>query len=179
VPFDLATVVPLVVSVLGALGIASIISQWFAAGKDRRSARAAVLTELAAVEAARWARVREEEAAEHTKFQEAIRQLQTAALIARVPRRPVVLYAQLAMVSLWYTRAQVDKYGEPEASFLPDDFAFVVRETAEMISRAAWTSPATRWIWLPLRQRHIARQLRAIKDDELVPLIAAAPKFVR
>lgn len=51
---DLSTIIPLVVSVLGVLGIGSVIVQWAAADKDRRVARAAVLKELQAVEDARW-----------------------------------------------------------------------------------------------------------------------------
>jgi hypothetical protein len=178
VQLDLATALPLVVSVLGVLGVGTIIGQWFAGGKDRRAARAAVLAELGEVEAARWARG-DDESAERTAFQTAIRQLQTAALIARLPRRPVVLYSQLALVSLWYTRSQLDLYDDPEASGLPGDFALIVREAAEMISKAAWASPATRWIWLPRRQRQVAGRAQAIEHPELARFIADAPRFVR
>ena len=43
-----------IVSLIGALGIGSMLGQWASGSKDRRTARAAVLKEIAAVERARW-----------------------------------------------------------------------------------------------------------------------------
>jgi hypothetical protein len=177
---DLATVVPLVVSVLGALGIASIVSQWFSSGKDRRAARAAVLSHLGAVEAGRWANLDDDLGEQYVRLRAAIRELETAALIARVPRRPVVLYAQLALAAFWHTRGELEKYEEPEASSLPTEYSNIVHSAAELVSRAAWSSPATRWVWLRWRQRRVARRLRGMHyDDELVPRIIEAQRFIR
>jgi hypothetical protein len=73
-----------IVSLIGALGIGSVIGQWFTASKDRKTARAAVLKELALVEEARWYQDGPE--TDSPKLSIAIRQLETAALIGRVPR---------------------------------------------------------------------------------------------
>jgi hypothetical protein len=63
-----------IVSLIGALGLGSVLGQWIGAGKDRRTARAAVLKEHAVVENARW--YQEDAAADTTRLEEAIRALE-------------------------------------------------------------------------------------------------------
>jgi hypothetical protein len=152
----------------------------FAAGKDRRAARAAVLTELGVIETARWADPREDVDTQYRQLRAAIRQLQTAALIAQVPRRPVVLYSQFALAAFWYIRGEIEKVrGDPDLIGLPTGFYDTVYDAADMVSKAAWSSPATRWLWLPWRHLRLDRRARAIKDSELAPLIAGARRHVR
>jgi hypothetical protein len=94
VPPDLMTAVPLIASVLTAFGIAGLTAQWYASGKDRRAARAELLRCLGEVEDARW--YRDGATADNARLTLAIRKLETAALIARIPRFVIVPYAQLA-----------------------------------------------------------------------------------
>lgn len=171
---DTATIVAL----LGALGAGSVIGQWFAASKDRKTARAAVLKELAAVEEARWASGNPEKDA--TQFQAAIRQLETAALIGRVPRIAVLPYVQLAAAALWTTQERVEERGfDPEAAYLDAAMAVLVLDAAEIVSMAAWTSPWTRWIWLRRRLRRSARNAAAISTTREKSKIESARRLVR
>ena len=92
-----------IVALIGALGFGSVIGQWFGAGKELRAARAAVLKALEAVESARWG-IGEDGTANKGRS-EAIRELQTAALIARIPRAVIRTYAQLATAASWPARS--------------------------------------------------------------------------
>lgn len=175
---DLSTVIPLIVSLLGAFGVGSLIVQWAAGGKDRRAARAAVLTELAAVESARWNL--DPSASDGPRLPEAIRRLETAALIARVPRSAVIPYAQLAHAGFVLLQDELELRGEPEfVTGIDADVADLVINAAEIVSRAAWATPATRWTWLPDRVRQLNRQVNAIEDEAFQRKIRSARRLVR
>lgn len=175
---DFPTLVPLVVSVLGALGVATVIAQWFNSGKDRRAARAAVLMELADVESARW--YRDGEIDDNRRLRDAIRKLETAALIARIPRRVLVPYAQLATAALWTTQYEVEKFeGDPEASSLPTPFFELLQEAASVVSWAAWSPPTARWLWLPVRLGRVNRMTNRIDNESVKARIARAREKVR
>jgi hypothetical protein len=179
VPTDLATAVPLLVSILGALGVATIISQWFASGKDRRTSRAAVLTELAAVEAARWPSHSGTDVEDITRLRAAIRQLETAALIARLPRRAIVRYVQLSTACLHFTLEEVERYGDPEAAALPQALYDLLLDAAEIVSRVAWSSRATRWLWLSRQLRKLDRAVETIEHKQFEAIIENVERWVR
>jgi len=95
VALDLGTVTSLV----GAVGLGSVLVQWIAGGKDRRSARAEALAALSALEVARWVSERRSKAA----FLEAFRTFEAACLVARLPRRIVTPYLEL-FIAAYYRR---------------------------------------------------------------------------
>lgn len=152
--------VPLIVSILAALGAGSVVGHWVAGGKDRRAARATALERLGAVEEARWVEKGRDE--DHTRFRTAARQLEAAALIARVPRRAVILYLQYAEAALTSVHQEIedrggDPYRQVGISVGSDE---VVAQAASVVSRAAWSSPTTRWVWLRWRLRRVRRKAR-------------------
>ena len=155
VPLDASTII----SLIAALGIGSLIGQWYTASKDRRTARAAVLKELAAVEKA-WP------AADSPRLSDAIRQLEIAALVARVPRAAVLPYVQLATAGLWIVQDEIELRDSPPEVGLAIDVAYAVLDAAEIVSKAAWSSPATRWVWLRWRIRRLGRAVATIENDD-------------
>ena len=176
-PLDASTII----SLIAALGIGSLIGQWYTASKDRRTARAAVLKELAAVEEARW-RYLDASAADSPRLSDAIRQLEIAALVARVPRAAVLPYVQLATAGLWIVQDEIElRDSPPEEVGLAIDVAYAVLDAAEIVSKAAWSSPATRWVWLRWRIRRLGRAVATIENDDarIKRKIEDARKFVR
>jgi hypothetical protein len=133
------------ISLITALGVGSFIGEWYGAGKDRRAARATVLEKLATVEAARWAR--DSRAVDDRRRADAVRELEIAALTARVPRSAVVTYVQLATAALWWIHIHLESGEErTEPGAISATFHELVVEAAGIVSRAAWGSPATRWL---------------------------------
>jgi hypothetical protein len=72
-----ATVTTEIVTVLGVLGVGSILGQYVVSSKDRRETRARVLTALADAESARWVGPDSKTRAE---FQTSLRESQTAVM---------------------------------------------------------------------------------------------------
>ncbi|MHA6626250.1 hypothetical protein ACU61A_12515 [Pseudonocardia sichuanensis] len=174
---DLAAIIPLVVSVLGALGIGSVIGQWVAGGKDRRAARAAVLDKLGAVEAARW--FGSDRTADSEKLVAAIRELETAALVARVPRAAVVPYAQLAAAGLWYMHDEVERTGDDDYAAISMPVSDTIAGAAEVVSRAAWSTPAVRWFWFSRALRTNRRAIDAIDEERFLRSLDYARRLMR
>ena len=85
------------VSAIGGLGAGSVLAQYLAAGKDRRSSRANALEALGDVEESRWVPLPEGA----TGFAPAARSLQTAALLGHVPRHLLTEYVVLAQAAHW------------------------------------------------------------------------------
>jgi hypothetical protein len=77
-------------SLLAALGAGSVIGNWFGGGRSRREVRSAVLKAIAATETERW--TDDPNSADYEDLLSAIRDLETTALIARIPRRAVRHY---------------------------------------------------------------------------------------
>ncbi|ALL79331.1 hypothetical protein AD006_28955 (plasmid) [Pseudonocardia sp. EC080610-09] len=171
-PLDFPTLVPLVVSVLGALSVGSLILQWAASGKDRRAARAEVLRALGAVEAARW-KFSERDA--YQNLRDAIRDLETAALLARVPRRVLIPYSELSIASLWWLMEEAD-LTEPVGLDL--HISDAVHDAAEIVSRATWETPATRWAWLETRLTRLEQSVAAVDDDRFQAKIRSARRGI-
>lgn len=174
---DLPVAVPLVVSVLGALGVGSVIGQWFAGGKDRRAARADVLAKLGEVEQARW--YEDGPDTDGPRLLAATRALETSALIARVPRTAVLPYAQMATAGLWAMQNDVEVRGDPEWVGLEVGVADVITGAAEIVSRAAWSSPVLRWLWLGHALRANQRQTKALTSRKFTTSLEQARRTVR
>jgi hypothetical protein len=171
-PKDIATVV----SVISALGVGSLIGQWFGRGKDRRTARAAVLDKLAEVEEVRWYRGPSDE----DSFQKLIKQLETAALIARVPRAAVKQYHGLALGVLLISKFNNER---TDLGSIPTEMSDAVHDAAEIIQKAAW-SPMTSWLWLRWRIRRVNRKVEAIasqarRDPDPQSLAAHEAKLIK
>jgi hypothetical protein len=166
----MTVIVQQLVPILGALGLAGLITQWFAAAKDRRASRAAVLNALAAAEAARWATGAA--VADFERLRSALRDLETALLIARLPRSMVAAYAPVAFAALWYVQADVERYGDPEEASIDPPLHDAVRYAAETISRAVWSGPTTRRVRASWRGWRFRRQVAKLtKRQEIKPLL--------
>jgi hypothetical protein len=164
-PLDASTIV----SLIGTLGFGSVIGPWAGVSKDRKTSRAAVLKELANVEQLRWH-------VDAPKLASAIRGLETAALIGRVPRSAVRPYVQLATAAMWIIQDEVEIDREPRLTGEMDD---VVIDAAEIISDAAWSTSATRWIWLRGRIDRLDRKVAKIDDVRIKGRIENARNYVR
>lgn len=69
--------------------------------------------------------------------------------------------------------------GEPEWAGLDMEMADVVLDAAEIVSRAAWSPPATRWLWLRWRVRKLSNQVTSIEDAATKHKIESARRLVR
>ena len=151
-------------SIVGALGVGLLVTQYVLGGQARREVRSAVLRQLAEVEIARWAGPPGE--VDLLGFRETVRELETAALIARIPRRAVVHYLVCAYASRWASEEFYERHGDEEVGgILPTDIYNVVRDAAETVSRLAWSPWFSR---IGLRRR-IKKQRESVlkwdKDD--------------
>lgn len=143
------------VPLLGALGVSGLIVGWAGAGKARREVRSGVLKALATAESSRWANT-----TPFSEFNAAIRELETTALVARVPRDAIRHYAVLAEAS---RRLSDDSYSELEgdeemgAGGINGYYAGLVRDAAHIITQLAWS---------PLRTRvHLNRDLKSLLEQ--------------
>lgn len=144
---SITIVVSEAVSILGALGLGSALGQYLVSSKDRREARARVLSTLAEVEQSRW--VGPDKTASFAEFQTALRNFQTAALIARLPRSAVWEYGSLAQSARWLSQEEWDRTGDPETGGGIDAYlGDAIREAARTIAELAWSwGPTHTWRW--------------------------------
>jgi hypothetical protein len=150
-----------VVTVLGVLGIGSILGQYVASSKDRRETRARVLTALAAVESARWAGLSEKTPIE---FETSLREFHTAALIGRVPRDAAWEYAVLAQAARWVSQENSEHDPDPGGG-IDTYLAQATREAARAIAVIAWSSaPTHTWHWRRAKKR-IDEALTKLQSD--------------
>lgn len=151
------------VSLAGALGLGSVLGQFLMAGGQRRQTRAEVLRALGDVESSRWAG--DEKPA--MPFSVAMRELDTAALLARVPREAVVHYKLLAQAGFWASVESWEQYPDPEfGGGIETDLATIIREAAAEISSLVWRP----WVGrVGLRRRIRVREARvgAIENQEV------------
>lgn len=165
------------ISLVAALGVGSLIVQWYGAGKDRRTARGGVLKALSAVESARWY---SSDRDTHRELVDAIRELETAALIARVPRPFVRAYAQLAVAASWASRNNAEQHGgDEEGSGISLDLSDVVLEAADLVSRAAWSSRLMRYAWLRRQLRILRRHIDELARPDDRAAIESARRRIR
>lgn len=135
VDVDFVQWIPLV----AALGVGSVLGNWIGQSRARREVRSAALKALAATEMTRWATPLTETTG--MDFGSAARDLETAALIARIPRRAVHHYLVFADAAKRISQDHYDdRDGDEElgAGMIPSDYASVVRGAAEVITRLTW-----------------------------------------
>ena len=142
-----------VVSLIAALGLGSLLSQYALQGHARASVRAEALAALVAVERAR--RIRKGD------FQATASELQTRALIARVPRYAVQEYLSYAEAA-WSQVAFSDEVGNEESRGLTPSHALAVIE-ADMLSEMMWHP-----IWSRRLSNAIRRRLLNVKAAKLL-----------
>lgn len=141
------------ISLIGALGIGSIATQFLSRGPDRRAARARALEALGDVEQARWA---PHDPGEPT-FVQASRTLQTAALLAQIPRGPVIEYLIQAQAAQWMSVESFRQLPDPEyGGGINANVANVVRDSAQSLSQIIWASSPRRH----LTGRRVLGQMR-------------------
>lgn len=152
-----------VVSLVGVLGIGSIAGQYLAGGGQRRQTRAEVLRALGQVEAARWAGTGKPE----VPFRQAARDLDTTALLARLPRVAVVHYKELAQAGLWVSTDNWEDDPDPEyGGGIDGRFADIIQEAASEVSHLAW-SPWRSRVRLNRRIRSREERAKAIDDTTI------------
>lgn len=152
---------------LAGLGVGGVIIGWAGAGKARREVRSAVLKALASTETTRWHGLADSRDYQH--FRAALHELETAALIARIPRLAVQHYTVFAEAARHLSDDSFeDRDGDEElgAGGIDGYFARVVSDAAEIVTKLAWRPWISR-----LRYRMDLRRLRnraaAIAVDEL------------
>ena len=160
---------------LGALGAGSVIGTWLGGGRSRREMRSAVLNAIAVTETKRWAT--DPDSTDFGEFVNAIRDLETAALVARIPRRAVHHYAVLAHTARHLSDDDVDYFPGDTDFWGPIDgyFDTLVRDAADVLTRLAW-----RPYWTRLVLRNDLKKLRtralAFDDGKLKWRLASAQK---
>jgi hypothetical protein len=126
------------VPLLGALGIGSVVGNYVGAGRARREVRSAMFKTIAEVEKRRWCQ--HPDGADYPEFLAAVRDLETAALIARLPRTAVQHYVVLAHTARSLSNDAVD-FDPTDQTFwgsINGDFDEVVRDTTRVLSRLVW-----------------------------------------
>jgi hypothetical protein len=125
-------------SAVGGLGVGSAIGTWFGAGRARREVRSDVLKALATTESKRWAE--DPDSHDYPEFVTAVRGLETAALIARLPRRAVLHYVVLADAARHLSGDSVDYLPAENDFWGPIDGRFdtLVRDAAEVLTGLTW-----------------------------------------
>lgn len=124
----------LIASVLSAAGVGSIVGSAISQGKDRRESRARVLGAVHVTEEERWAPSRE------GALMAALRELETSALVARMPQAVVRQYIILARAAAEASAESFEQSGgDPEfGSGIETEFARLVRDSARLIVKTAW-----------------------------------------
>lgn len=151
------------VPVASALGAGSVIGGWYGSSRARREARSGILTAIGETETTRWALLAD--SGDYMGFKLAVRDLETSALIARIPRRAVRHYVVLAETARNLSDDAFDvQYPEEDLSGPIDGyFDDLVRDAAELLCRLAWRPWWTRCVlWLELK----SLRSRASKFDE-------------
>lgn len=143
----------IIVSILSSLGIGSALGQFLAGGRDRREVRSHVLAMIEAVERARWK-------PHYSSLHHAIRNLESAGLVARLPRAQINRYTTLARSLPKHLRDS----GDPEIGFYihPDnqegnDVAEQARAAAKDLVDLIW-APWRTQLRLKVRRSSPSRQ---------------------
>jgi hypothetical protein len=152
------------VSAIGGLGAGSVLAQYLSAGKDRRSSRATALEALGQVEDSRW--VPRPKGA--PSFALAARSLQTAALLAHVPRRLLTEYLVLSQAAYWMSNKAFNegRYPEDEGGAINAELSRAVREAAQGLADILWAPRITRQIIQRRALKRVARRVQEVGDDD-------------
>lgn len=127
-------------SMLGALGIGSLLAQALAQGRDRRSTRTDVLGALEDCELARWVT----DMTESKSLISATRRLESAAVISGLPSRAVDQYIVLAWAGYWTSYEDMEDAHfsdrDPEyAGGIPAQLNDLIADAARDVSRLVWS----------------------------------------
>jgi hypothetical protein len=163
------------VPLLSALGVGGAIVGWVGAGKVRRELRSAVLNAITVVETERWER--DPDSADYPKFVAAVHDLETAALVARIPRIAVRHYVVLAEAARQLSDDAVD-FDDADQTFwggIDGYFATLVRDAAEVLTQLAW-SPARTRLTLPRDLEKLRRRALEFDDAKIKWRLAGAQK---
>jgi hypothetical protein len=156
-------------SIIGALGIGSFVGQYLIGSQQRRQIRSEVLRQLSHAESARWAG-----SSNYLSFTEAIRELETAALIARVPRKVIANYTLFAYAAR--TLSEEDAEENPDQEFgggINAHFGDLVRAAASEVSRSVW-SPWIGRLGAGHRMKQQRNQAAQIEQDAHEPCSSAS-----
>lgn len=126
------------VQLAAAAGFGSILTQLVSGSGARRKLRADVRTELSTVEALRWAKQSEDEAAAEARginLEAGLRRFHVAAMMAHLPREIVEMYDHLAQAAYKSTR---DSLADKGYSGLPGPVAGCVDEAFELLCDLLW-----------------------------------------
>ena len=135
--------------------------------------RSEVLRHLSSTEHARWAGPSSSDPP-LSQFTDSIRELETAAIIARVPRRPLVLYVHLASAARNLSDTDVEEeQGWDESGGIEPELSRFVRTAASEVSRLIW-SPWLVRAGMSRRSKHVEQMV-----FRLDALIVAAVKHVK
>src|ERR1035441_3922380 len=152
-----AAVTTEIVTALGVLGVGSVLGQYLASSKDRRETRARVLTAFADAESVRWV---DPDSKTRAEFQTSLRELQTAALVARLPRGAVLEYAVLAQAA--HRECEVS-WERNSAGEIDARLADATREAARARADIAWSSMLMHnWRWRVVNG-HVLRRSGSIR----------------
>ncbi|QZH65024.1 hypothetical protein [Mycolicibacterium farcinogenes] len=149
---DLVQWLPLV----GGLGVGSVIGNYIGAGRARREVRGAVLKAIEATEMARWAPT------SYREFRTAYREVETSALIARIPRTAVHHYLVLAEAGRQLSDESYEELNGDEdfgAGAINGHLSDVVSDAAGLITRLAWRPWWTRML--------LRKDLKGLRDRTL------------
>lgn len=164
-----------VASITGALGIGSFAGQYLIGSQQRRQLRSEVLRHLASTERTRWAGSSSADPS-FQHFKDSVRELETAAIIARVPRRPLRLYIQLATAARLMSDDDVEqKDGQEEAGGINTALGRCVRVSAAQLSRLMW-SPWLARAGMKRRAHAIEREAQGL-DAEVLSAVDRAKQF--
>lgn len=139
-------------ALLGALGLGSVATQFLLGGRSRREVRSEVLAQLAVTENARWGGTG---AVPFSQFLNEVRSLETASLIARVPRAAVLNYVVLAHAGKLRSQELLDQHGGPEDDETGGETAWLNRELGDLVRDSAWLM--TKLAWSPWMGRATLR----------------------
>jgi hypothetical protein len=126
------------VPLLGALGVGSVIGNYVGGGRSRREVRSAIFKTVAEVETRRWST--DPDSADFPAFIAAVREMETATLIARIPRNAVQHYMILACTARGLSNDAVE-FDPADHSFwgsIDSDFDTLVRDAAGVLTQHAW-----------------------------------------
>lgn len=141
-------------TLVGALGLGSVLGAFVTGARDRRSARAAVLEHFRAIELERWAPTDWHELRRHTTA------LTAGALVAQLPRQVVTEYMALAHVAARMSQDNYDKDPKFEyANGIDGEVAELVEAAAHLIVTVAWSAR----VLAPLRAANGLRHMRQLE----------------
>lgn len=142
------------ISIFGALGVGSLLTQAVAGAGDRRRSRADFLRALGVAEQSRWFPLTPGEPTPA----ESLRSLQAAALVAGIRREPLDFYVVICRAAGWLSSESWDENPDPEyGGGISSEFANIATASASLLADVAWQPRRSRWRWRKRRDEIQAR----------------------